>query len=371
MRRALFVLLCIGALSAPANGQPPTRCGDQEVTFARLPAWSPDGTKIAFECSGICVMNADGSGKKVLGEISSDSVDRQPAWSPDGRTIAFIRQTTDTALYVMNADGSGATRVSAESTSPEMPSWSPDGTSIAYSEDGPDGATIYVMRADGAQAPVRIAAGANRSSRAAWSPDGTRIAFQDSEGKLAIASVDGKSRTTVGSATGREPAWSPSGQTIAFTDSDDRRHAVFTIGVDGTHRVQLTSDGENEEPSWSPDGRRIAFTSERDGMPATYVMAADGTVQTRLFDNPVALSHLAWSPAGRRIAFAALGRVGVDGIYAIDDDGGHLQRLTSGPDNRDERPAWSPDGRMLAFTRIRNKGSSRLYLINADGSGLK
>ena len=71
-----------------------------------IPAWSPDGRKIAFEWRrpGIYVMNADGSGKRLLTRNGVRSL----VWSPDGRKIAFTggdRNGSD--VYVMNADGSG------------------------------------------------------------------------------------------------------------------------------------------------------------------------------------------------------------------------------------------------------------------------
>src|SRR6187551_121747 len=84
-------------------------------TRTRSPAWSPDGSKIAYgsstgaSASEIYAMNADGSGQTNLTNDPAD--DSSPAWSPDGSQIAFSRFDDNVAadVYVMNADGSDQT----------------------------------------------------------------------------------------------------------------------------------------------------------------------------------------------------------------------------------------------------------------------
>jgi dipeptidyl aminopeptidase/acylaminoacyl peptidase len=100
---------------------------------ASNPAWSADGTKIAFNCVHgftfeICTMNADGSGLRQL--TPTDGLDgSQPVWSPDGTKIAFL---TNRDIYVMNADGSGVSRLTNDAYIEFAPAWSPDGTKIAF-----------------------------------------------------------------------------------------------------------------------------------------------------------------------------------------------------------------------------------------------
>src|SRR6266568_2532565 len=82
---------------------------------ANSPAWSPDGTKIAFQGENggdydIYVVNADGSKRTEL--TFSSAFDGDPAWSPDGTQIAFeCARDGNKEIYVMNADGSGQTRL--------------------------------------------------------------------------------------------------------------------------------------------------------------------------------------------------------------------------------------------------------------------
>jgi TolB protein len=101
-----------------------------------LPAWSPDGTKIAFTsdredpgCTFICneeiyVMNADGGGQTRV--TSNPASDLGPDWSPDGSKIAFESyRDGNYEVYVMNADGTGQTNLTNNPASDHRPAWSP------------------------------------------------------------------------------------------------------------------------------------------------------------------------------------------------------------------------------------------------------
>ena len=130
------------------------------------PSWSPDSQRIVFSsqlggtnCSAdeIYVMDVDGSNQTPLTDNADDYEcnfgypdywDRNPSWSPDGTQIIFAaKRGEDSGIYVMNADGTGQSRLADGYLTP---SWSPDGTQIAFSLMGNNGAPdIYVMDADG------------------------------------------------------------------------------------------------------------------------------------------------------------------------------------------------------------------------------
>ncbi|MDQ3692536.1 MAG: hypothetical protein M3464_02765 [Chloroflexota bacterium] len=130
------------------------------------PTWSPDGTKLAYVSdpaseSGemydppaqIFVMDADGSSPTSL---TTDGENRDPAWSPDGTKIAYASTPAGggkSAIYVMAADGANLTRLTpSDERGHQMdPAWSPDGTRIALASNREDYALrIYMMDADGA-----------------------------------------------------------------------------------------------------------------------------------------------------------------------------------------------------------------------------
>lgn len=123
--------------------------------------WSPDGRRIAFATwqdvaygdAEIYVINADGSGERQL--TDNDDVDIDPQWSPDGRRIAFVsdRDSSDSVLlkgeiYVMDTDGENQRRLTHNSVPDGSPAWSPDGRAIAFVGGSSDGA-IVVINADG------------------------------------------------------------------------------------------------------------------------------------------------------------------------------------------------------------------------------
>ena len=130
--------------------------------------------KIAFARNNeIYVMNADGSGAT---NITNNAVfDGQPAWSPDGTKIAFFtnRDSTD-EIYVMSADGSDPTRLTFNTESDEYPAWSPDGAKIVFTSARDGNKEIYVVNADGSGL-ARLTAHPANDKRPAWSPDGKCI----------------------------------------------------------------------------------------------------------------------------------------------------------------------------------------------------
>ena len=117
-------------------------CGQGKIAFASV----RDGYA-AFH-NEIYVMNADGSGQTRL--ASNSATDYQPAWSPNGSKIAFASDRDGNfEVYVMNADGSGQTRLTSNPADDFYPAWSPDGSRIAFTSERDGNGEVYVMNADG------------------------------------------------------------------------------------------------------------------------------------------------------------------------------------------------------------------------------
>lgn len=100
------------------------------------PAWSPDGSRIAFASvrrDGIWVMNADGTSLHRV--TTSPTIDVEPTWSPDGRRLAFVRNVPGykTEIFVVGVDGKGLRRLTSNRGEDFEPDWAPNGKRIAWS----------------------------------------------------------------------------------------------------------------------------------------------------------------------------------------------------------------------------------------------
>lgn len=273
--------------------------------------------KIAFiSDNNIYAMNPDGSNVTNLSALSglSGLIDGNPAWSPDGTRLAFTRRRqTDTtaAIWVMNADGSNQHQVSQNPSNDLMPAWSPDASHIVFvrtlgNSNSTTNNEIYVMNADGSNA-FNISNNAAVDIEPKWSPDGTKIVF----------------------ASTRDLPNVPSGRFEIYTITVDAQ------GNPTASPVRLTNNtADDREPVWSPDGSKIAFGSQRDNIPETYVMNADGSNQVNLTGSTADdTSSPAWSPDGLQIAFTSYSRAGKFSntadvfIYTIGT--GNINRITN------------------------------------------
>ena len=243
-----------------AQGDPSTPGG---LFFQIDPAWSPDGSTIAFASkrSGtfdLYAMSRDGSGTRRLTSTKEDDV--QPTWSPDGDRIAFARGASS-RLFVMNADGSGARRVTDEELEETEPAWSPDGRSIAYVQRSPGTSIreLWLVRPDGSERRSLTKLG-GVAHAPAWSPDGKRLAFSANVGNnrfdIYTIGLDGQDPQLVTSRDDSfEPSWSPDGKTIVFAEAG----ALVAIDVENGEEQRLTDpDNNDSSPAWAPPAEEEA-----------------------------------------------------------------------------------------------------------------
>lgn len=248
--------------------------------------------------------------------------------------IAFVsNRDGNLEIYVMNADGSGQTRLTNNPASDFGPAWSPDGTKIAFGREEGGSNEVFVMNADGS-AQTNLTNHPSSDYNATWSPDGTKIAF------------------------------------VSLRDGDPE---IFVMNADGTGQTQLTFNGPNEDPSWSPDGTKIAYDNQVAGIREIFVMNPDGTGQTNLTNNGGFNSDPDWSPDGTKIAYhSGAGFCGPNcEVFVMNANGSGQTNLTNNPSS-DSHPKWSPDGTRIVFRSNRDEVSSgEIYVMNAaDGTGV-
>lgn len=306
--------------------------GDTSAPFNITPALAPLTGRVAFggAANVLSVMNADGSGVRTfpaagLGGNGSGFSSRL-SWSPDGSRIVFAAFCCVAQEIVTIApDGSNATNLTNHPADDYDPAWSPDGSKIAFmsARDARGYGDLFVMNADGSGV-TRMTnddglRGTYWDTWPTWSPDGQKIAFQrlpyDSvdgywgshESQIWVVNADGSGLARLGTRTfgEKEPAWSPDGTRIAFVTycgscSPPGNEVGIWIGnADGTGATRLTYE-RDYTPEWTPDGR-ILFTRFVPMGPGSYttklhIMNADGSGVTLLNQPPGDNDSPAFSP---------------------------------------------------------------------------
>ena len=290
----------------------------------------------------IIVMNPDGTGQNPIlaptGPLSY--LCGNPAWSPDGSKIAFTYNKYGYGdVFVMNADGTGQNRLTTNASPDGDPAWSLDGSRIAFvsSRDGSN--EIFVMSAGGTD-QTRLTFNLFDEGYPTWSPDSSRIAFtssRDGNNEIYIMNADGSGQTRLTTNTAMDwmPAWSPDGSHILFSSYRDGNYELYVMNTDGSGQTRLTFNTVPDfDPAWSPDGSQIVYTSGQNNNAEIYIMNADGSGQTRLTVNTVPDHEPAWwgaitstptptptpTPTSTPLPSAGM-TITQPGIYSLDGDG--------------------------------------------------
>jgi len=294
--------------------------GTVGVGFGLMKAFGPEPTpghstafgngKIAFvgptdpdhpADTDIFAANPDGTGQVQVTDHPAPEYD--PAWSPDGTKVAFARErresrvgVVDTSIYAADIDTGNVTRLTT--TDSRSASWSPDGSRIAFSRNREGISDIWVVNADGTglrQLTDLADEGIAVAQLPAWSPDGSSIAFSarspyEPPDELEIQGIwvadvnSGKGvPVTRAPVLDQDPSWSPDGRRIAFSRKILAQASAYTevwvADLDEKTESRLARGGN---PAWSPNGTRIAFEGRGSGNDGLYVMNADGSNVARV-----------------------------------------------------------------------------------------
>jgi hypothetical protein len=282
--------------------QTPTSPPTRTASTPHFGTFAGANGKIAFTSNrvggGILTMNPDGSGVQ---SVTTDGA--APAWSPDGTRIAFIRNDGDNEIFVMNANGTGVTQLTFNTADDQGPTWSADGTKIGFHSNVTGVYQIYTINASTGGAPTALTTGSDANFGPAWSPNGAKIAFTSTRdaGVLEIyvmnADGSGQTRLTTDPEWDYDASWSPNGAKISFTHGGAIPE-IYAMNADGTSPVNLTATPNDPDASaaWSPDGTKIVFRRDVNGVGDIFVMNADGSGQINITNNAASDGLPDWQP---------------------------------------------------------------------------
>jgi TolB protein len=190
--------------------------------------------------------------------VSPGGTSISPAWSSDGSKVAFSSSRTgDNEIYTTGPDGGDLHRITAFRGPDSSPTWNPKTNSqIAWVSGRTGLPQIYTMNADGSNVQ-RLTDGGYATSPS-WSPNGQFLTFAwnrkygpGAPGGQDIYIMDIASKhwiqLTHEQGANDFPSWAPDNRHIVFQRDDQ----IWSMLADGTDQQQLTHQGSNTMPNWS------------------------------------------------------------------------------------------------------------------------
>ncbi len=411
----LLPVVAVSTATVHAQDKRPIQANDlYRIQTASSVTFSPAGDRVAYVVTQIDsadnayhshIWVADAR-RSVVRQLTRGRVrDRSPAWSPDGSQIAFVSDRSGHApqIHILPIDGGEPWKLTDMEDGAWGPVWSPDGRELFFTSglttrELQDGAP----RVDSTGAPSTAGDTAMWGSMAAirnWLARNaseqepaviTRLNFQgertlipiESWSHLYVVDLEGGEprRLTRGAYDFEDPAISPDGGSVAFvariTEDVHPDYSlksdlyVMSLGTGEWRRLDIPRYSISA-PAWSPDGRRIAFagrdTANRSsahteiGLIDLQVDSSAVTWLTRSLDRGA--RSFRWSPEGESIFFSA-GVHGTVPIYRVRVDDGQIRQVVSG-----ERGVLSFDisKENLAYAITEPANPSEVHVAKTDG----
>jgi dipeptidyl aminopeptidase/acylaminoacyl peptidase len=345
---------------------------DQILSLKRAgsPEISPDGRWVAYtvrdtnwddnayETEIWLADVATGAARQLTNAKKSS---QSPAWSPDGSKLAFISDRTDKRqVYLISPQGGEAEALTTLEDGVSAFAWSPDGKTIAYTATEPKPAAVKDR--DKKYGEFQVVEQDHRMTHLFALDLATRATRTLTTGAFTVGSF----------------SWSPDGKSIAFDhrvnpelkNGGSADISIVTV-ADASVRKLVTQDGPDSHPVWSPDGSRIAFETAMANPAFFYtnsviatVPASGGTptVLSAAFDEDPQIVD--WKQNG--LYFAASSKTYAY-LYRLDPNSKAIAKLPAPDQTVNSGFSLSKDGQTMAFLRAGARTMSELFVASGPG----
>jgi TolB protein len=236
-------------------------------SIALTPRWAPDASRIAFTCyvpfrgitsAQICIYSTESN--HLISFPRYRGTNSSPAWSPDGSELAFMSsQGGDPEIYVSDVNGGHLHRVTFAAGVNTSPTWNPKtGKQIVFVSDRAGTPVLYLSDSDGSNVQKIDLPDMGYVIDPSWSPNGQLVAFswRRPSGNYDIYVMDIVSHQLVeltrDAGRNERPSWAPDGRHLVFESTRTGTRQIWSMLADGSQPRQLTYQGQNESPNWSP-----------------------------------------------------------------------------------------------------------------------
>src|SRR5579864_8966784 len=396
--RRWIVALMLFSVAAYAADKP-AKYLDKETYFqmesVSNPSISPDGGQIVFTRSWADVMKdqeqsnlwlVDVNGRRPRELTQGNWRDSLPAWSPDGKRIAFLSDRSGTRqIHVMWIESHEVSQLTHLEHPPANLRWSPDGKWIAFTMAIPDETNLLPVKMPKLSKGAQLAKPAVIVDRLSWGRDGFGQTVKEFNHVFVVDSTIGGTtrQITQGNYNHSGAEWSSDGKTIYVSGirKPDAEYLhqdteIYAIDVE-TGAVKALTDrkGPDREPRVSPDGKWIAYTGNGERgytnhLSNLYLMDSSGGSKRVWVDNLAnSPAEVQWAHDNSGVYFT-VSEAGTTNLYfaAMSPAGAKPRKITSGvqvlngvsiSENGQVaavRSSFKEPGTLVTFTRTSRRG---------------